>query len=367
MQMQIFDTMTQEYLQATQTWFSQVQTEGMHLMVILVLIQFTLKISKNILSGDGNLTGMLVNTVKHLTIISILYYLITNAGTLLPEMFNSFSQLGIAGSSITSLDPSSVVSEGLSIASGILQSFNQLGVLKEITFGLFGVFCSAVIVICYGLIAADLMITLIESYFLVAVSSLFIAFGSTSYTLPMAREYLGMTVGVGIKLMMMYVMIAVGANLGADWAALIVQAAQNNDWTTYLGVSVGSIIYYLIVKHVPARIASAASQAFAISHMGDAQAAAVGAITNTASAATHMFSAAKTATGFAMGGVSKVGDLVGKMFSGGSGGGLDSGMGSQPLALGQEKSGLGQAMISHFGGSEPGSQGDLFATTNENK
>ena len=360
MQIQIFDTMTQEYLQATQAWFSQVESAGMHLMVILIVIQMSLKISKNIITGEGNAAGMMVTTIKHLVILSILYYLITNAGTLLPELFNSFSQLGIAGSNITSLDPSSVVNEGLTIASAIIQGFSSYGVLTDIAFAFFGVFCCIAIVICYGLIAADLMITLIESYFLVAVSSLFIAFGSTSYTLPMAREYLGMTIGVGIKLMMLYVMIAIGVQLGNDWAQLISQATQAKDWTTYLGVAVGAIIYYLIVKTVPARIASAASQAFAISHMGDVTGTVFSGIANTA-----------TSVGLAAGGIGLAKMAMNKTGNGanwlhghlssflGKGGqsGLDSAA-SGAAALGHDKSGsLASSMLTHFGGGDSGGGG----------
>ncbi len=334
MQIQIFDTITQEYLQATQHWFNQVESAGMHLMVILVLIQFTLKISKNILSGEGNLTGMMINTIKNLIVISILYYLITNAGTLLPELFNSFTQLGIAGSTITAIDPSSVVSEGLSIASGIIQSFNAWGVLSNIAFAIFGTFCCILIVICYGLIAADLMITLIESYFLVAVSALFIAFGSTSYTLPMAREYLGMTIGVGIKLMMLYVMIAVGIAIGQDWANMINQASQHDDWTTCLGIAVGAMVYYLIVKHVPGRIASAASQAFAISHMNDAKESTVAAVSTMAAAGTYL-----TTLGKSLAGSNAVGEVLNTGFSPS---GIDTAMSDGALS---------SAMMNQFGGS----------------
>jgi type IV secretion system protein TrbL len=357
MQIQIFDTITQEYLQATQHWFNQVESAGMHLMVILVLIQFTLKISKNILSGEGNLTGMMINTIKNLIVISILYYLITNAGTLLPELFNSFTQLGIAGSTITAIDPSSVVSEGLSIASGIIQSFNAWGVLSNIAFAIFGTFCCILIVICYGLIAADLMITLIESYFLVAVSALFIAFGSTSYTLPMAREYLGMTIGVGIKLMMLYVMIAVGVAIGQDWAAMINQASQHDDWTTCLGIAVGALVYYLIVKHVPGRIASAASQAFAISHMNDAKESTVAAISSMAAAGTYLTTMGKALAGNGGG----VGEVLNTSF-GHSGSGMDMAMSSGVAS--SEGGSLSSAMLTHFGGS--GDTGSMIdeATTN---
>ncbi len=359
MQMQIFDTMTNEYLQATQHWFSQVEAAGMTLMVILLVIQLTLKLSKVILTGEGNAVTMMVHSIKNIVLLAVLYYLMTNAGTLLPKLFNSFSQLGVAGSTITSLDPSSVVSEGLAIASAILQSFNGWGVLTDIAFSFFGVFCCIAVVVCYGLIAAELMITLIESYFLVAVSALFIAFGATSYTLPMAREYIGMTVAVGIKLMMLYVMIAIGVQLGSDWAQLISQATQAKDWSTYLGVAVGSIIYYLIVKSVPSKIASAASHSFAVSHTDSIAGAATGSVAKTiagVSMGMEAMSLAKTA-------VHATGDsanwLHGKMSSfmnNGSNSGLD-GAASSVQGIGNQSSSLASSMLTHFGSSHSGSGG----------
>ena len=69
MQMQIFDTMTQEYLQATEHWFAYVQSAGMHLMAILIVIQMSLKISKNIISGEGDAMRMTITAIKHLIIL----------------------------------------------------------------------------------------------------------------------------------------------------------------------------------------------------------------------------------------------------------------------------------------------------------
>ncbi len=358
MQMQIFDTMTGEYLQATQNWFSQVETAGMILMVILLVIQLTLKLSKSIMTGEGNAMTMMVHSIKNIVLLSVLYYLMINAGTLLPELFNSFSQLGVAGSTITKLDPSSVVSEGLAIASAILQSFNGWGVLTDIAFSFFGVFCCIAVVVCYGLIAAELMITLIESYFLVAVSALFIAFGASSYTLPMAREYIGMTVAVGIKLMMLYVMIAIGVQLGSDWAQLINQATQAKDWSTYLGVAVGSIIYYLIVKSVPSKIASAASHSFAISHMDNITGATTGSVAKTAAGvlmgvgAFEMAGAAMRAAGGSANG------LHGKMasFAGQGSSGLDGAAGG---VQGNQSASLASGMLTHFGSSHSGGVSDI--------
>jgi type IV secretion system protein TrbL len=202
------------------------------------------------------------------------------------------------------------------------------------------------------------MITLIESYFLVAVSALFIAFGASSYTLPMAREYIGMTVAVGIKLMMLYVMIAIGVQLGSDWAQLINQATQAKDWSTYLGVAVGSIIYYLIVKSVPSKIASAASHSFAISHMDNITGATTGSVAKTAAGvlmgvgAFEMAGAALRATGGSANG------LHGKMssFAGQGSSGLD---GAASGVQGNQSASLASGMLTHFGSSHSGGISDI--------
>jgi len=355
MQMQIFDTMTQEYLQATEHWFAYVQSAGMHLMAILIVIQMSLKISKNIISGEGDAMRMTITAIKHLIILGVLYYLMTNAGTLLPELFNSFSQLGVAGSTITSLDPSSVVNEGFAIAGAVMKGFNSYGVVTDLLFALFAFFCAIAVVVCYGLIAADLMITIIESYFLIAVSSLFIAFGSTTYTLPMAKEYLSMTIGVGIKLMMLYVMIAVGVQLGNDWANIINQATSFKDWSSYLGVAVGAIIYYLIVKSVPARIASAASSAFAISHASDAVGTVFSGIANTTTAATLGMTSLSMMKKGIMGGANLTGNLSNRLHGNLSSffDNSSSGLAQASSAVGG-KSGLASNMLTHFGGGSSG-------------
>ena len=70
-------------------------------------------------------------------------------------------------------------------------------------------------------IAADLTVTLVESYFIVSVSSIFFAFGVNSITSSMTKKLVNECIGLGLKLMMLYTIIGVGTTMGQQWSHIL--------------------------------------------------------------------------------------------------------------------------------------------------
>ena len=182
------------------------------------------------------------------------YTLIQLGGQWIPQLLNGFIQLG-QSACITSLDPSSIIDQGLSISGAIFKGFFDWGLLGHPWVSLVGATVCISILVLYGLMAAELTIVLVKSYILVATGSLFFAFGASDYTQDMAKSYFRATIGLGLQLMSLYLLLGVGQNIGSEWETMTELAAKNHELMPMFVILAAVIVYYMILKNIPPFIA----------------------------------------------------------------------------------------------------------------
>ncbi len=254
MQPDVLDQITNEYLVKFQAIFGMIFQTAQHLFFYFAVIEIAVIAIFYTLNRES-LGDMAAELIKKGLIIGVFLTAMNNAGTWFPMIINFFIDLGAQSAGVKSLDPSSIVSQGLSISDGILVAINFWGFLSNPLGVLLGGVSCIAIPLFYGLIAAELAITLIESYCLIALSPLFMAFGANKLTHAYAMNYLNSAVSLGVKLMVLYIIIGVGSTLGKDWAQIAKIAADNHQISGFIGIVVAALIYFLIAKRVPAFIA----------------------------------------------------------------------------------------------------------------
>ncbi len=254
MEQKVLDKITIEYLVKFQAIFGEIFKTAQHLFFYFAVIEIAVIAIFYVLNRES-LGDMAAELIKKGLIIGIFLTAMNNAGTWFPMLINFFMDLGANSAGVKSLDPSSVITQGLSISSGILLAINAWGFIKDPLGMILGCVGCIGITLFYGLIAAELAITLIESYCLVAVSPIFMAFGANKLTHTYAMNYLNTAISLGVKLMVLYIVIGVGSTLGKDWSQIAEMASKNHQITAFLGIVVAALIYFLIAKRVPAFIA----------------------------------------------------------------------------------------------------------------
>ncbi len=273
MQSDLLDQITNEYLAKFQSIFGSIFQTAQHLFFYFAVIQISVIALFYTLNRES-LGDMAAELIKKGLVIGIFLTAMNNAGTWFPLMINFFIDLGASSSGVTTLDPSSVAGQGLSIAAGILTAINMWGFLQDPLGMIFGCISCIAVTLFYGLIAAELAITLIESYCLIAVSPMFMAFGANKFTQTYAMNYLNTAIALGVKLMVLYIVIGVGSTLGKDWSQIAQSAAKNEQYIGFLLVVIASLIYFLVAKRIPAFIAQIIS-GMSMNSGADATAAAV--------------------------------------------------------------------------------------------
>jgi type IV secretion system protein TrbL len=177
------------------------------------------------------------------------------------------------------------------------------------------VFCALLIVLSYVIITINFIVTMVESYILVSVGFVFLGFGGSRWTAPYVERFIGLAVAIGIKILLLYCLIASGMNLGLNWIdqAQSVSASARPLMTAF-DVMGAAIIFMMLCWQIPKLFAGVLGGAPTLT--GGDFAGTVGAI---ASAALAAGSTLGTGAGMLVGGGTLASRATGAGATGGSG------------------------------------------------
>ena len=249
----VLDQVLQEFLQALQHDYTRIEELAKGLFYYLAGLQIVISAIWLMFKGDP--IEATVKTIQIFFTISVFYTLVLFGGSWMPQLINGFISIGTTSSGITSLTPSSVMGQGVSIGFAIMDNFSHWGWITHPFGSLLACAILIAIIILYALLAAEIAIILIKSYVLISLSGLMFAFGANEAVRPIAMNYFKAVIGIGLQLLVFYLIMGVGVQIGHDWANLIGQAAQQHELKPFLVVMAAVIVFYMVVKNVPPFIA----------------------------------------------------------------------------------------------------------------
>jgi type IV secretion system protein TrbL len=219
-------------------------------------IQLTLKKSE--------LSEIMVGTLFKVMSLSFFAMVLIKAPEWIPAIVNSFKAAGAGVGGTTVLSPSAVFDQGLQVAASLMQFSNDaapstggmiintltnsgqgLGkfMLSSIIVGVASVF----IILGYGLIAVQLLITLVESYLIIGGGALMLGFSGSRWTHNLSEKYFGYAISIGVKLFTIYLIIGFGDSftqaLKDTIAAAYAAHPEGPSFGDYLGVGGASLFY----------------------------------------------------------------------------------------------------------------------------
>jgi type IV secretion system protein TrbL len=184
--------------------------------------------------------------------IGAFYALLLNGNTWIPAIIDSFTTIGQTASGTNALSPGDVFVQGLSIAGALMDGASTSAFFTNPGPSLALVFGAVLIVISYIIITLNFIVTMVESYILVSVGFIFLGFGGSRWTAPYVERYIGLAVSIGIKILLLYCLIAAGMNLGNGWIA----EAQNISSSTrpimtVFDVMGAAVIFMMLCWQIP--------------------------------------------------------------------------------------------------------------------
>ena len=180
--------------------------------------------------------------------------LLVNGSTWIPAVIDSFEQLGQNASGLSApISPSGILIQGLDVAGSLLAGASGSAFLSgDIASGLLCAVGALLIFISYVIITMNLVVTLVESYLVVSAGYIFLGCGGSRWTAPYTERYIGLAVSIGIKLLVLYCVIAAGQSLGAGWNAESSGiGTATTPAKTALDVIGGALIYMMCCWQIP--------------------------------------------------------------------------------------------------------------------
>lgn len=251
----VLDQVALDYQLASQTWFGRVLSVTTSLFFWLAMLEFTVAGIMYMLASPRARDERAGRFLVKIMIISFVYMLITQSEFWLARLLNSFAAVGEHAAGRI-MSPSEIVGYGVTLSGRVLRSVDVVGMLTNPPMVIYMTLTAFAILVCYILIATQVVLTLVQSYVLLSSGIFFLAFGAFRATASLAENFLLSCVHVGIKLMLLYLVVGLGEPLTRQWIELLGDEFLTLDVTPILQVLAGVAILAFIVWYVPNKIAS---------------------------------------------------------------------------------------------------------------
>ena len=246
---QILTHITQQYQSATLGWYNTLFPMASHLFGGLAVIELAWSgISWTLEHKDVSLLWS--ELLKKIISISFFYAVLLHAHEWLPAIIKSFMVAGSSASHIQTLDPSSILDQGISIASSVFKPLGLVGLLTSPLAIFVGVITAITVLIAFAMIAGILIVSLIESYFVVGSGILLLGFSGNRFTTQYATGFLSYAFSCGAKLFTLYLIVGVGSHMTSTWGEMLTTASIKN-FSPFFEVMGGALVYVFLAWSIP--------------------------------------------------------------------------------------------------------------------
>jgi type IV secretion system protein TrbL len=233
---------------ATGGWFGALFPIARSLFFTLAAIEIVWAASWWVLERDDP-TQILVQFLKRVIAIGFFLAVLTFADVWVPAIIDGFATAGRAAGGLPELNPSTVIDQGIAVASTLISSISVAGWFTSPGGNLVAAIASLLTFLAFVIISAQLALSLIEMYIVIGGGVLLLGFAGSRWTMPFAERYLSYAVAIGIKLFVLYLIIGVGTALAASWAPVLDNVGTSPaDLFAILGAS---LVYMIVAWQIP--------------------------------------------------------------------------------------------------------------------
>lgn len=254
MQTTILTDLVRQFLDATASWYGALLPIAQSLFMTLAAIQLAWSAAWWVI-GEQDPAAILVLLLRRVLALGFFWAVLVNADVWVPAVIESFVEAGrrgaaAAGANIAELNPSTVVDQGIRISAGIWNAVDTSGWIAAAAGALLAALVSLLVFLAFALIAANLVIALVEMCIVIGGGVLLLGFAGATWTLPFAERYLSLAVATGVKLFLLYLVVGLGTALAASWEPLVAEAGSSAP--AFFEVLAGALVYAAVAWNVPA-------------------------------------------------------------------------------------------------------------------
>ncbi len=338
-----------QYRNQRTTWFTMVWPYANTLFGLLAVIEFAWSAAVMLLE-KSDMQSWTAALIRKLMWLGAFYALLVYGRYWIPAIIDSFETIGQQASGTGPLAPSDVFTRGIDIAGALMATSSAAAFFTNLGTSLAMIVTGIITALAFIAITVQFVVAMVESYIIVAAGFIFVGFGGSRWTAPYVERYIGLGVATGVKIMLLYLLIATGMSLSVDWMTEAQKIASNSSPAmSALEIMGASIIFMMLCWQIPKLFAAVLGGSPALSG-GDLVSSAAF-VTGGALAAGSL---ALGAAGAVAGGVSV---LSGGAGAGGSASGASAGAGGSSPAMISSVGSSGGRTIAPPTAPSPGSNG----------
>lgn len=238
----VVDDMIQKFADASKNWEGPLLDIAMRLFWLLATIQFAwAMIGLAFKASDFN--TWISTIVTQIMFIGFMSWILMNFSSFAGYVIDSFRKAAGQASGQNLFSPSDFFVKAWKLVGDI---YDQTSVLEPgNSLGL--IIGGIIIMICFALICAFMVVTLVEMYIVISASVILMGFGGTQWTKDYAIRALQYAVSVGAKLFVLQLIAGLGATLMDDW----ISSADTQDFENIVGMIGCAIILLALTKMIP--------------------------------------------------------------------------------------------------------------------
>jgi len=302
--MDAFDQIVNQFNNAVAAWQVPSLLLASRLFVILAGIQIIWAGIIWMLNRDDP-TNLMINFVKKLMGIFFFWAILINYDAWFPTIINSFRSVGQQLSGTLVITPTTIAKRGVELSTLVLSSARNDGWFTNIGSSLLSSFVAAILFYIFIRIAIEMVLILIGGRIILMGGIIMLGFAGSKWTMQFAEKYFTTAINLGIKLLFIMLVIAVGETLSPGWASIIKTAPKADLMSAYMAVVGAAFVYYFLALKIPDMASNLLTGSFT---MGFSQSVS-GALS--AGATTALYAGTVGATGVSNFGKSTVGTLAG--------------------------------------------------------
>src|SRR5438093_4394621 len=258
----ILNDIVRDYESISAAWFTALFPIAQAVFWVLALIELVWAAMWWAVDREDGL-GVLTALLRKVVAVGFFYALLLNGGTWIPAVVSGFRQAGASASSLPDLNPTGVFDQGLVLANAMLNAVEGLGLLEGLFASLVAALTALVVVVAFAIIAAQLLVALVESFIVIGAGILLLGFAGSRWTKFFTERYLSYVASVGVKLFVLYLIMGVGVSIAARWVPIIGRGGFSP--IPFFYVTGGALVFLFLTWHIPSVAGSMMAGAVSLS------------------------------------------------------------------------------------------------------
>jgi type IV secretion system protein TrbL len=241
----VVDQVVRQFQGAMAGWEGTLQTIAEATFGILALINLALNFGRLVLQ-KADLSEFLTVLVQQILYLGLFWWLLTAFNTWNPAIIHSFTQAAGQASGQGTMSPGDVAALGVNIFEQVVALMSVWHPEAAAALAIFAV----IILACFALICATMVLALVQGYFIGSAGVLFMAFGGAELSKDLAISVVRATLGIGARLYALRLIVAIGMTFMQQQMALFGNV-------TAAGVAVAileSLVLLVVSWEIPAML-----------------------------------------------------------------------------------------------------------------